>query len=249
MPFNLPFNNKFNIGDLLYGLADERLHYINYHQGFEALRSSSKPLCVIDQYVGNKQEKAFFERMGFTIPHNQDAFWNFLQSHAKYKSAYIDEPLQGKINDITNVALRPMNVARKCKAGLAWAINAEQNFTVHFILDKIFMYAVTCKKDIYHRSYSNALCYFNRQVGNLGSVSDFKGGVSNLYEAIICKSYTASELRWIYRNRNNIKVQNAVQFWYKNNPCCPPWYPAFNEICGQAVSGLWARYIPKNVPL
>jgi hypothetical protein len=246
MPFNAPFKSIFNIGDLLYGISEERLVYAHCHKGFECLRNHFKPIYLVDQYAANEKQKAFFETTGLTVPHNQDTFWQVLQAHPKYKSAFIDEPFQGRINDINHVVISPINIARKCKAGLEWLIASKEKFSIHFILDEIYMCGVAHKKNFYNRAYPNALSYFNRQLFNRMEVDNFRGGVADLNDKIICKSYTSSELRWIYRNRNNLKVQKEIQFWFKNEPCSPPWDPAFDKLCSHPVAELWSSYIPKS---
>ncbi len=36
-------------------------------------------------------------------------------------------------------------------------------------------------------------------------------------------SVTASELRWLYRNRSDQQVRDRVQFWHQERPVMPPW--------------------------
>lgn len=57
------------------------------------------------------------------------------------------------------------------------------------------------------------------------------------------KSITGAELRWIYRNRNNPRVQKVVQFWINRRPCCPPWNQMFHD---KSIVSLWANYHPKS---
>ncbi|WP_338805287.1 hypothetical protein WDV76_10245 [Xenorhabdus griffiniae] len=51
-------------------------------------------------------------------------------------------------------------------------------------------------------------------------------------------SYTNKELRWIYRNRKDPRVQSCIQFWLDGSPVSPPW------IEGRYVD-LWQNYQPK----
>ncbi|PHM74219.1 hypothetical protein [Xenorhabdus kozodoii] len=55
----------------------------------------------------------------------------------------------------------------------------------------------------------------------------------------INKSYTGSELRWIYRNRNDPRVKSCIQFWRNGRPVLPPW------IEGREAY-LWQDYHPKS---
>ncbi|MBI6550552.1 hypothetical protein [Xenorhabdus lircayensis] len=51
-------------------------------------------------------------------------------------------------------------------------------------------------------------------------------------------SYTGSELRWIYRNRRDPKVQSCTQFWRNGVPVIPPWVEGKD-------AALWQNYHPK----
>jgi hypothetical protein len=49
--------------------------------------------------------------------------------------------------------------------------------------------------------------------------------------------YTGSELRWIYRNRQDPRVAARLQFWQDMQPCFPPWeQPQWRR--------LWQTYRP-----
>lgn len=50
------------------------------------------------------------------------------------------------------------------------------------------------------------------------------------------RSVTGSELRWVYRNRHDPRVQLHVQFWLRNAPVPPPW--AWSEV----TTRLWFEY-------
>ncbi|GLU29819.1 hypothetical protein Brsp01_50520 [Brucella sp. NBRC 12950] len=51
------------------------------------------------------------------------------------------------------------------------------------------------------------------------------------------KSTTGSELRWLYRNRDNPAVQDVVQFWKDGHRVNPPW---------EDDKKLWSQYLPKS---
>lgn len=53
------------------------------------------------------------------------------------------------------------------------------------------------------------------------------------------KSFTASELRWIFRNRDDDKVKNVIKFWKEGKIVPAPWETS-NGI------ELWKNYKPKN---
>ncbi|MDE9544465.1 hypothetical protein KKI93_18690 [Xenorhabdus bovienii] len=52
---------------------------------------------------------------------------------------------------------------------------------------------------------------------------------------------TASELRWIFRNKEHPQVKRKIQFWKNLEPTIPPW-----EESGAV---LWREYIPRNLPV
>jgi hypothetical protein len=54
-------------------------------------------------------------------------------------------------------------------------------------------------------------------------------------------SFTAIELRWIYRNRFRAGVQGCVQFWNSGEPVIPPW----ETVEGKTA---WENYSPNLVP-
>jgi hypothetical protein len=67
------------------------------------------------------------------------------------------------------------------------------------------------------------------------------------------RSVTGSELRWVYRHRELKDIQKYIQFWFKFEPCCPPWVglPSLSDD-GSAVwssekdaLALWAKYKPR----
>jgi hypothetical protein len=37
------------------------------------------------------------------------------------------------------------------------------------------------------------------------------------------RSITSAELRWIYKNRDNVMLRANIQFWYQGVQCLPPW--------------------------
>ncbi|MBR7651966.1 hypothetical protein KCX83_06470 [Brucella oryzae] len=102
---------------------------------------------------------------------------------------------------------------RKCKSGLGWMVDSKM--TVHFILDGINM----------------------TEVVNKSNIQDKRGCTSG---GSTLRSITGAELRWIYRNRNDINVQRRVQFWNKGQPVSPPWFGVGKE--------LWDQYEPRSDP-
>ena len=108
---------------------------------------------------------------------------------------------------------------RKCKGGLEFAVYHRQN-NIHFCLDGFDFEQVIHKSTPSHDS-------------NPGEAK--RRGV------------TSAELRWIYRNRNFVQVQERIYFWRRSpnglqlEQCQPPWewYPSEN-------GGNWGQYHPKR---
>lgn len=59
------------------------------------------------------------------------------------------------------------------------------------------------------------------------------------------KSFTGVELRWIYRNRKDSRVQRAIQFWLLGRPSPPPWDEMFFLRQGSSGPQAWAHYVPR----
>ncbi|OOL18654.1 hypothetical protein BRY73_06770 [Ochrobactrum sp. P6BS-III] len=96
---------------------------------------------------------------------------------------------------------------RKGKAGLYWAKKTDTR--VHFLLDGIDMRKVVKKATVaYPPAHGIELDEFDT---------------------------TASELRWLYRNRHDRHVRNLVQFWHQGKRATPPW---------KADPSLWRQYTP-----
>ncbi|OTA21274.1 T3SS effector EspK [Xenorhabdus beddingii] len=94
-----------------------------------------------------------------------------------------------------------------------------------------------CKAGLFWMSHSssNACIHFILDSINMEHV------VIKYYEkqTDIKYSVTGSELRWIYRNRRDLKVQASVQFWRNKEPVSAPWEE------GEYVE-LWRQYHPKS---
>jgi hypothetical protein len=60
------------------------------------------------------------------------------------------------------------------------------------------------------------------------------------------RTVTGSELRWIYRNKNNVETRTYVQFWFNKRQCCPPWDQNYNLLdAGAPKPQDWLAY--KNI--
>lgn len=66
---------------------------------------------------------------------------------------------------------------------------------------------------------------------------DMNEVVDKTSESSMAKSFTSRELRYLYRNRNNEKIRNNVQFWNEGKPVKPPW---------ETDPETWSKYKPKS---
>ncbi|PHM30342.1 hypothetical protein [Xenorhabdus innexi] len=211
MPFQTPFTRALKVGDLIYGLHAQRVHYIKQYPPFKSIKYSQElhsytRAVTIDQFI-IPAEKTFpewpdrYKYMHKTkqYPYHK-SFTSHISNHPKYHTSYKTTPeSKGKI------------FSRKCKAGLSWItmsngdLDLVKNNNVHFILDGIDMRYVVKK-------------------------IKYAEGKTDI---------TAHELRWIYRNRNNINVQNKIQFWLNGQPTSPPWENDEGKM-------IWRLYTPKS---
>ncbi|WP_143277486.1 hypothetical protein [Bordetella genomosp. 9] len=196
MPFHPPFKQRYERGDLVYGLARQRSRYAyDYPQFRDAqdfVAETGEPnFSRIDQYAAIAAERREQQYFNKAAPANQADFLASIGRHPKYRKA-----LSAKQATV-------QAVARKCKAGLAWAAGA--GMTVHFVLDQLDMVQVVSKAHPRDRE---------------------------------AKSYTGCELRWVYRNRHDPAVRQAIQFWRAGAPILPPWE-------GEGAR-LWAAYHPAH---
>jgi hypothetical protein len=106
----------------------------------------------------------------------------------------------------------PGNLKKKLKCGLEWMATNGRGSAVHFLLDGINMGDVVFKFS-----------------------ADTPGGERR-------RPYTAVELRWIYRNRHDPRVQKCIQFWLKGKPTSPPWVPGYNDKTEFDFSHYWKIY-------
>jgi hypothetical protein len=109
---------------------------------------------------------------------------------------------------------------RASKLGLSFATG--QGNTVRFVLDQIDMSQVTRKN---HRDDRPTPTGKNRAV-------------------------TGSELRYLYRHRNDDAIMSKIEFYFQGSPTVPPWTNAapWNQSGGGRPSDyeLWAAYAPRS---
>lgn len=242
MPFKPPFKNKYTTGDLIYGLGETRDEYVNEYSIFKSLKDNRSIVAVIDSYAVTKSEREEQEYSQDPVARNQRDFIAVLQNHPKYRSAYEAESFSLLQNDTEWVYDDPAEIARKCKAGLYWA-SQQQQFHVHFLLDDINFEEVVCKSHTKDYTFNNVKDFLYAE--SLQMQGTVKIDANHPDRKVRSKSLTSSELRWLYRNRNDKKVQETIQFWYKGKPCSPPWVQHFDRVYGSSVARLWLKYVPK----
>lgn len=243
MSFKPPFKNEYTEGDLIYGLDNVRTSYINEHPAFKKIENSINAL--MDNYAATKTEREKQEMFAVPVPSQQNEFQQALQNHSKYKSAYSGVGFLVRGRHLNVMFDDPADIVKKCKAGLYWATQ-KQAFQVHFLLDEINFEEVVLKSNRQDCSFDNVRAYLKIAAKHM------KVRGANLRDhyyperSIKTKSITGSELRWIYRNREDAKVQKIIQFWYKDKPCCPPWDEYFDKYYGRPIAHLWLNYKPKS---
>ncbi|WP_110973173.1 hypothetical protein [Pseudomonas huaxiensis] len=250
MPFNAPYRQYFSKGDLVYGFAIDRPTFLT--QFWLAISGEAKNVWTVDNYrtatydqkvadadnAYNLQalnydpvkQKNQLEELGYararemklaeSFKQDLSLFRTAMAAHEKYKrylnqlqphnfdEEAFSEAVSGRVS---NDAFRA-----KSKFGMEWTIkrnsglNLDQQvgFHIHFVLNSIDMAAVVTKT---HKLV----------VDGDTLAQDLPRGKSQA--AAKERTITHSELRWIYRNRNNPLVQKSVQFWKDGVTCCPPW--------------------------
>jgi hypothetical protein len=115
-------------------------------------------------------------------------------------------------------------------------------------LDDYHIFARKCKAGIRWATLRGTTVHFILDKLNLRKVVLKETVMHNGRKGCI----TASELRWIYRNRFDPYVMRCVQFWLNGEPVSPPWTYAFQiaSHTQESVSEIWKLYQPKikNIP-
>jgi len=111
----------------------------------------------------------------------------------------------------------PVTLRKKLKFGLEWMATNGRGGAVHFLLDGLNMGEVVFKFS-----------------------ADMPDGERR-------KPYTAVELRWIYRNRHDPRVQKCIQFWLDGKPTSPPWMPGYDDKATFDFSHHWRFYTPRSM--
>lgn len=176
MPFFAPWKERFEQGDLVYGLAEVRNYYALNSQRFA--NSAMPNIATIDQFAATLTERKAHGASGQSVPF-QDDFSQAILKHAKYKSIFHE---MGFLIDGMNAVDNCQNIRRKIKAGLHWAATDPRKFTVHFVLDEVNLEEVVLKShwlDVPgHRSFTGVelrWIYRNRHDANVQRAIQFWG--------------------------------------------------------------------------
>lgn len=224
MPLEPEYTDKYEEGDLVYGLESERKDLMATKFKLSGPNIRTVSLATINNYATTWDEKQTVDsKVLYARPPIDEAayreeirkFNETLKSHGKYGTA-VDwkaeksDPLR---DTKENEAWR-----KKCKGGLYYAcFVAKKN--VHFCVEGMDMPAVVNKTA--RSKEDNPL--------------DIVEGEKKM------RAVTNAELRWIYRNKEHEDVKKHIQFWKKDHdswaPCAPPWADD---------AKLWGSYIPKR---
>lgn len=253
MPFKSPFKKKIYLNDLVYGLAVVREYYLLSYKEFKTAAREGN-IRYINTYPVTKYEQIELPNPQF-IPNNLNSFLGVITSHPKYKQAitanfYTISMYSNKQGLLACDVELPGVLKRKSKAGLYWAAqNSEEDnhFNIHFLLDDINFKEVVTKSNSKDNEYPDFKAFAQEWQKHQ---QDFQLNRIRLSPPgkIKERSITSAELRWIYRNRFDPKVQKVIQFWYKGKPCGPPWEKKFDRLYhGAPVSKLWFSYVPSHM--
>lgn len=217
MPFFPPFRTGFDSGDIVYGLGGARKIYRhNFRIGcfdffnFDPMRGGA----TIDQYALCKTEIDYRAEHfpTFRVPDKNREFQEFVGRHQKEK-------------------YRSLLDARPTYVQIAGSDIPGIEFSNQFLRRK-------CKAGL---DWSTSLAA-NNHVHFLLDFIDCQAIVDkrSVGNSMNERSVTGSELRWIYRNRDNPNVQNGIQFWFEFKAVSPPWF-----VPSGGSSSYWSMYVPR----
>ncbi|BET97408.1 hypothetical protein [Xenorhabdus taiwanensis] len=226
MPFHQPFREKVAHDDLIYGLDDARIKYTKgtdkpFLNGpfslVDLCRRVYKPRPhTIDEYVVQGEREARFRTAAAAEEVLiRDEFMK-MKTRRSYQNSFTLYLERHKKYHTITLKEHPHEgrlFTRKCKGGLAWATTCNDA-----IIKNMHVHFILDKIDMEYIVHK-------RRHPNSRNPTDI----------------TAHELRWIYRNRHLLRVQQKIQFWLNGKPTTPPWESREGEA-------LWNQYIPQNEP-
>lgn len=228
MPLHPPWKQVYTPRDLVFGLSANVDSWLDLHN------PDNQPLAYpafVGELAGTADGYAHIEETSAYGPEGlayARSFLDTLLEHPKYQSCGSWDDDGDEDSDEEDAALRRLlelaYFKRKSKGALFWIINRHPGVTIHFVLDDLDGNTVATKSGHYARQNDD---------GSVDQMIDFPQGKAPPHLAVHEKMrlITNSELRWLYRNREDPRVQSQVQFWSSINlgsvrlwnPCGPPW--------------------------
>jgi hypothetical protein len=223
MPFHKPFRSVFHPGDLVYGLSCPRDDYFYDYPSFtHALFYTEEygvPVAIDHFTLPYELQSAYKEILTARqklCANNKliGEFMHFLGTHPsdKYKFLSTGSPNDSRDSDCLSDYSTSSKVAEARE-------------------DK--MIARKCKAGLAWMAAKGGHVHFILDEMDIDKV------IQKSYP--YGSSYTATELRWVYRNRFRLEVQRCVQFWNNGKPVIPPWETAKGQPA-------WQDYSPNLVP-
>ena len=236
MPFRQPYAQGYQDGDLIFGLHGDpgRDGFLGQfqHQITDPRRKTT--ISIADEFTtADLNTKA--DRKALTH------FLSEIERHPRYGRyrrairPYQDDEAWWENATVNSLPEGEYQAAirAKVKFGLEHQIRTGRGH-VHFVLDGLDMFRVATKShslDIPRGKPATRQQALNKERG-----------------------FTGSELRWIYRHRNDPRVANAVQFWLTDStgrmrPARPPWeegrvWTASTGAPRMTWQQAWQRYRP-----
>jgi hypothetical protein len=133
MPFYKPFKERFDHGDLIYGLEPTRARYRKSYPAFAQAGEAGVAHCI-DQY-----KVVVGEEPGPAPPRLED-FLAAVRGHPKYSSLLTTSDENWTAERYNH------DIRRKIKAGLYWMCDDGGHTCVHFLLDDINLGQVARKR-------------------------------------------------------------------------------------------------------
>ena len=219
MPFTTPWR-QYKPGDLLYGLAQNRGRLA------AAMGIKKGAVYTIDQYGIMTDPRAQtlaqnhlkYDPEFIAALQNSEKMWNLVDTDLNDNAVWTADR-----NNAINIA------KRKCKAGLEYIVHRTRHH-IHFCLDGLNL------EQAANKNYD----------GSAGGVADTPGAWTGQWNKK-ARSITGAELRWVYRNRLDPKVQERIQFWKvagSNWICCPPPWDDASQT--KTIRQAWEGYKPRG---
>lgn len=231
MSFSPPFKSVFEPGDLVYGDQYDRKFFLwsgivdpkHFDQGIDMKLTSQSPFSTFEARTQKGRQ--------IGMPSIIDDLNNYLSEYEKKQEGkikkinanliFIDETLASRFNSFLhdssynkNKINKPSSkfdweyekIKEQCKAGLDFqtrgkGVDGQGGGVIHFILGPILLglmeYIVEKNNPVLDKTIRHY----------------FFGEKSGLFVTEKKRHITGAEIRWVYRNRKDTRVQNKIQFW------------------------------------